>query len=101
MSKLIQTGHNPDWPDETDKFWRYGNGSPPAWITDEAKVSGFDPAGAAILETIPTESGGLIIKSAIGDLVSLATPDSWILYDDGLGFLSMTNEQKELIYEEK
>ena len=101
MSKLIQTGHNPDWPHETDKFWRFGTGSPPSWITDEAKVSGFDSAGAAILETSTTESGGLIVKSATADLVVLQTPDSWILYDDSLGFLSMTNEQKELIYEEK
>ncbi len=101
MSKLIQTGHNPDWPHETDKFWRFGTGSPPSWITDEAKVSGFDFAGAAILETSTTESGGLIIKSATADLVVLQTPDSWILYDDSLGFLSMTDEQKELIYEEK
>lgn len=101
MSKLIQTGHNPDWPHETDKFWQFGTGSPPSWITDEAKVSGFDSAGAAILETSTTESGGLIVKSATADLVVLQTPDSWILYDDSLGFLSMTNEQKELIYEEK
>jgi len=101
MSKLIQTGRNPDWPKETDRFWRYGSGSPPSWLTDEAKVSGFDPAGSAILETSTTESGGLIIKSATADLVMLPTPDSWILYDDSLGFLSMTDEQKELIYEEK
>ena len=101
MSKLIQTGHNPDWPHETDKFWRFGQGSPPAWLTDEAKVSGFDSSGATVLETVTTESGGLIIKSATGDLVMLPSPDSWVLYNDSLGFLSMTNEQKELIYEEK
>ena len=101
MSKLIQTGRNPDWPKEIDKFWRYGSGSPPAWLTDEAKVSGFDPSGSAILETSTTESGGLIIKSAMTNLVVLPTLDSWILFKEGLGFLSMTNEQKELIYEEK
>jgi hypothetical protein len=101
MSKLIQTGHNPDWPLETNKFWRYGHGSPPDWLTDEAKVSGFDSTGAAILETNSTESGGLIIKSATSDLIVLPTPDSWVLFKEGLGFLSMTNEQKELIYEEK
>jgi hypothetical protein len=101
MSKLIQTGRNPDWPKETDRFWRYGSGSPPAWLTDEAKVSGFDPSGSAILETSTTESGGLIIKSATANLVVLPTLDSWILFKEGLGFLSMTNEQKELIYEEK
>jgi hypothetical protein len=101
MSKLIQTGRNPDWPIETDRYWRYGHGSPPSWLTDEAKVSGFDSAGGAILETVTTESGGLIVKSATSNLVVLPSPDSWILYQEGLGFLSMTNEQKELIYEEK
>ena len=101
MSKLIQTGRNPDWPKETDRFWRYGSGSPPVWLTDEAKVLGFDSTGSAILETSTTESGGLIIKSATANLVVLPTMDSWILFKEGLGFLSMTNEQKELIYEEK
>ena len=101
MSELIQTGRNPDWPMRTNQYWRYGHGSPPSWLTDEAKILGFDSSGAAILETVATESGGLIIKSASKNLVILPTLDSWILFKEGLGFLSMTNEQKELIYEEK
>ena len=101
MSKLIQTGYNPDWPVEVEKYWRYGSGSPPVWLTDEAKLTGFDSSGSVIFETVTTGTGGLIIKSATGDLVVLPNQDSWILYKEGLGFLSMTNEQKELIYEEK
>ena len=102
MSKLIQTGRNPDWPKEVSHYWRYSATTPPpGWLTDHAKVIGFTDTNIALLETSLTGTGGLVIRSATGDLVTLATTDSWVLFDGDSKFLSMTNEQKELIYEEK
>ena len=100
MSKLVQIGYNPGYPVETEKYWRFSLESPPpTWLTDIAKIK--EIKDWPILDTERLASGGLAIKGPSGNLVILQDPeDSWVIFDDRLGPLSMTNKQKEFLYEE-
>ena len=99
MSKLIQTGNNPRFPKECLKYWKFSlNNAPPEWLTDQAKISEIKDWPVLDIEI---KSGGIYsIKLAIGTTINVPGVGSWIIYDDNLGFLSMTDKQKELLYEE-
>lgn len=99
MSKLIQAGDNPKYPKEVKKYWKYSTTeAPPEWLTDSAIIK--EVKDWPILDTEEKSDGKIIIKSVNGILVELPNRSSWIIYDEGLGFLSMTDRQKELLYEE-
>ena len=98
---LIQSGRNPKWPDKVSKYWKYGSGPVPDWLSDASKIIGFDNAGQPVLSTLNLSGDSIQIQGPTGPLVTLKTQDSWIIYDEHFGFLSMTDKQKELLYEEK
>lgn len=100
MSKLIQTGYNPDYPVTVDKYWKYTEESaPPTWLTDLAIITKVDKW--PILSTEKTDNGEISIKGPFGNIVKLRNKDSYIiLVDKGPKLLSMTEKQLNLIYEE-
>ena len=99
MSKLIQTGNNPRFPKECQKYWKFSlNSAPPEWLTDQAKIS--EVKDWPILDIEIKSDGIYSVKLAIGTTISVPGIGAWIIYDDNLGFLSMTDKQKELLYEE-
>lgn len=97
---LVQSGRNPKWPAKVSRYWKYGSGPVPDWLSDASKVIGIDESGQPVLSVLRLSGDSIQIQGPTGPLVTLKTSDSWVIYDDSLGFLSMTEKQKELLYEE-
>lgn len=73
----------------------------PDWISDRAKISGFDEeTGEPIVMVKERSSGGLDIMEASGKdiLLTLKTKDSLVLYSKTHPLMSVTPHQMELLY---
>lgn len=101
MSKLVQSGNNPKYPKTVTDYWHYSDSeAPPTWITDLAKIR--EVTTWAVLDSVTTDSGGIIIESAAGGpLVSLECQDSWICRRPDGQLFSITDRQKYLLYDEE
>ena len=56
MLKLKQWGYNPDFP-EIAETWKFGE-KVPEWLSDQAKIAGFDSTGGLLLETYTDKNTG-------------------------------------------
>ena len=101
MLKLKQWGHNPNFP-EIAETWKVGE-RVPEWLSDQAKVSGFDPTGGILLETHTDQSTGKIhIKDTYRpiDLIVLDSKDHIVIYGKGYPLKALSPIQVDMIYRE-
>ena len=96
---ITQRGLNPDYPKEA-YIWTPTEPIP-EWISDRAKIEGFKDTGEPLLSVRPRTSGGMDILDTTGKeaLVTLETPDSFVLYSSTHPLMSVTPHQLELLYE--
>ena len=84
MRKLKQWGYNPDYPIEVEG-WKIGE-KVPDWLSDVAKVSGFDgKTGDILLDMWTDKQGKFHIKDTYRpiDLLVIPNTDSMVVYGDG------------------
>lgn len=101
MLKLKQWGHNPNFP-EIAETWRFGE-KVPEWLSDQAKIAGFDSTGGLLLETYTDQGTGKIhIKDTYRptDLIVLDSKDHFVIYGKGFPLKVLSPEQIDMIYYE-
>jgi hypothetical protein len=83
MLKLKQWGYNPSYPIEAES-WKFGE-PVPGWLSDVARVLGFNSDGGIILETYKDASGKIHIKDTYRpiDIFVLPNEDAMIIYGEG------------------
>lgn len=101
MPKLKQTGFNPNFPLEAET-WKPGE-KVPEWLSDRAKISGFDGEGNIMLDIKTDERGRIHIRDTYRpiDLVTLENSESIIIYGEGFSLKVLNQEQIDFLYEEE
>lgn len=97
MSKLKQWGFNPDYPDPAET-WKPGE-KVPEWLSDNAKVAGFNSDGSIMLDTYTDKEGKVHIRDTYRPIDLVVIPmEHLLVYGNGL-MKVISPEQLEFLYE--
>ena len=97
MSKLKQWGFNPDYPDPAET-WKSGD-KVPGWLSDNARVAGFNKDGSIILDTYIDKEGKVHIRDTYRPVDLVVIPKNHLLvYGNGI-MKVISPEQLDFLYE--
>ena len=97
MSKLKQWGFNPDYPDPAET-WKPGD-KVPGWLSDNARVAGFNKDGSIILDTYIDKDGKVHIRDTYRPVDLVVIPKNYLLvYGNGI-MKVISPEQLDFLYE--
>ena len=97
MSKLKQWGFNPEYPNPAET-WKPGE-KVPGWLSENAKVVGFNGDGSIMLDTYTDKEGKVHIKDIYRPVDLVVIPMGHLLvYGNGL-MKVISPEQLDFLYE--
>lgn len=97
MSKLKQWGFNPEYPNPAET-WKPGE-KVPSWLSENAKVAGFNGDGSIILDTYTDKDGKVHIRDTYRPIDLVVIPMGHLLvYGNGL-MKVVSPEQLDFLYE--
>ena len=97
MSKLKQWGFNPEYPNPAET-WKPGE-RVPSWLSENAKVTGFNGDGSIMLDTYTDKEGKVHIRDIYRPIDLVVIPMGYLLvYGNGL-MKVISPEQLEFLYE--
>lgn len=96
MPKLEQWGYNPDFPIIAET-WELGD-PVPAWLSDHAKVAGFNSDGSILLDTYTDREGNLHIRDTYRPIDLVVIPKNHkLIYGEGI-MKVISQKQLDFLY---